>query len=114
MSTLCPYCGYDLKADEPVQVGPYEMQPYGNHLGVNGQKLRLTPSESALAYTLLRAAPRVVTHVALIERLGIDSDNATNVLQVQLSKLRKLFRDVGHPSPIMNHWGTGYSWRVSA
>lgn len=107
---FCPHCGSDLKVDTPILLNGFAMFGDGYPLHYNGKVIRLTPQQSALTWTLLKAYPLAVRADALLMRIGSDSES--NVIDVVISRVRSKLRAEGIPNPIESVRGVGFRWSL--
>lgn len=114
MIGLCPSCGFNLAKDEPVARDGWVLDPRGS-AWLNGEELPLSASRVMLLLTLAKEHPRWVRAEALLHRAS-DGEEA-NTIAVIICQMRRLFRELGVPSPIESrnpHAGGGYRWKVAA
>lgn len=107
---FCPRCGYDLAENVPVIINDFSIFGPGHPLCYQGQVVKLTPCETELCWTLMRAFPNHVRRNTLLDR--IDSDGGDEVLTTMVSKLRKKLTALGLPCPIATVRRVGYIWNV--
>lgn len=106
---FCHNCGVDLERDiAPIAIGEYVMQGEGYPLFWNDKMVRLTRTESAIVWSLMKAFPRAVRTEVLNNRAGCDAD--INTPAVLICRLRKKFRAAGIPDPIQTLREFGYYW----
>jgi hypothetical protein len=55
---FCPHCGSDIRLDQPILLNDFSMFGDGYPLVYRGKPVHLTPGQSALCWTLLKAYPR--------------------------------------------------------
>lgn len=106
---MCPHCGYDLVRNGPILIDRWSMMSPNAPLFFEQMQIRLTPSESELCYTLMKAFPRTVSHENIIERLGSTAET-TNIVAVWVTKTKARIERAGAPIPIKSDWGRGYRW----
>ena len=82
---------------------------------VNGNVVKLTPTEYGLLYHLSRNAGRVLTYQALLAKVwSEDYEYETNLLKLHIHNLRhKLGDNPQNPGMIINERGVGYRLVVS-
>jgi len=108
MTKLCPGCGLDLQADEPIWRPEIFFDPRGQVL-FHGKSMNLTVTERMVLHALLKADGRAIGHEALRER--IDSPETANVAQVMVCRLRVKFAQVDASREwIETIRGVGYRW----
>ena len=79
---------------------------------VNGERIKLRPTEYRLLYHLVQNAGRIVPRELLMARVwGPEYRDEHQLLRVYITYLRqKIEPDPGHPRYIMNERGVGYSF----
>ena len=79
---------------------------------INGDTVKLTPTEYGLLYHLTRNANRVLTYQALLSKVwGEEYEYETNLLKLHIHNLRrKLADDPQNPRVILNERGVGYKF----
>jgi len=79
---------------------------------VNGQPVRLTPTEYNLLHYLVLNEGIVLTHRALLERVwGEEYSDSPEYLKVYIQRLRnKLEEDPGNPKLLISERGLGYKF----
>ena len=79
---------------------------------VNGQPVRLTPTEYNLLYYLVVNVNTVLTHGALLEKVwGEEYTNSPEYLKVYIQRLRnKLEEDPSNPKLLISERGFGYKF----
>jgi len=79
---------------------------------VDGQQVRLTPTEYSLLHYLVLNEGVVLTHRALLEKVwGEDYTDSPEYLKVYIQRLRnKLEKDVGDPQFLLSERGVGYKF----
>ena len=79
---------------------------------VNGERIKLRPTEYRLLYHLVQNAGRIVPRETLMARVwGPEYRDEHQLLRVYITYLRqKIEPDPGHPRYIMNERGVGYSF----
>ena len=77
---------------------------------VDGQEVKLTPTEYNLLHLMARNAGRVMPHRVLLEKVwGSDYGDANDYLKVYIQRLRvKLGDDSHEPGLIISERGVGY------
>lgn len=74
-----------------------------------GRQIRLQPREFRLLVYLMRHAGQVVTRTMLLEQVwDYRFDPATNVVDVQISRLRRKLEEPGDAPLLHTVWGVGY------
>lgn len=101
----------DLEQDEePLSVGRLWIDFGAREVRVNGEEIKLTPTEYNLLYLLAKNAGRVMSHRALLERVwGSDYSDANDYLKVYIQRLRvKLGDGTDESRLILSERGVGY------
>lgn len=82
---------------------------------VQAQPVTLTPTEYDLLKTLIKHAGKVLTHRQILRIVwGINYENDTHILQVNISNLRrKIEPDPARPAHIVTEPGVGYRLKVN-
>lgn len=114
MSGICPCCGYNLTADEPVERGPWVIDP---RRGVffNGELVVRRQTWTQILLTLARLNGARIPTEALLSRIT-ESENP-NVLASQVSQMRAYLRRRGIKAPVACVPGKGtpgYWWQDAA
>lgn len=106
---FCPSCGLNLAAEQPIAVGPLEIDPRGEARWF-GRRINCTAAQFQVLGALVQARGRIVSKDVLAERVGYESDgDSHNLVQVLLCRLRGHLRQVGAPpTMIVLEWGRGY------
>ena len=94
--TICPSCGLDLTPFEPIRRGDLHV-PDRVTFQWQGRALDLTPQQRLILLAIVRADGVTVRRHALMEACSSQSDyldDPSNVVDVQLSRIRKAFRSV--------------------
>jgi two-component system KDP operon response regulator KdpE len=98
-------------AHEPIQVDDRLRIDFGRReVWVEGQLVRLRPTEYRLLYHLVQNAGWVVPHDQLLAKVwGYEYRDETHYLRLYINYLRqKLERDPSHPEYILTERGVGY------
>lgn len=75
----------------------------------NGRKIELSPREFSLLEYLMRSPGRVYTRTQIFEHVwNYDFDPATNLVEVNIQRLRKKITEDGEPNLIETVRGVGY------
>jgi len=79
---------------------------------VDGQPVRLTPTEYSLLHYLVLNEGTVLTHRALLEKVwGEEYSDSPEYLKVYIQRLRnKLEEDLGNPKLLISERGLGYKF----
>jgi two-component system KDP operon response regulator KdpE len=77
---------------------------------LNGQEVKLTPTEYSLLRLLARHAGRVLTHRQILREVwGPNAENQTHYLRVHMAHLReKLEANPAEPEFLLTEPGVGY------
>ena len=105
MHALCPHCGYDLEPDRAIARDGIEFDPRGG-ISWHGASVHLSPGCHAILGTLLKAAGRVVSLDVLAEPTGYEGDNPSNIVRVQIHRIRHAMPG----APILSKINRGYGW----
>lgn len=103
---ICPHCGHDLRADEPVRVGGFSYDPLGPAYWLD-TAIDLTPSLRIIMSALVRSPDRIISRAVLCDRLDVDITSRQDI--VHMKRLRQRLRAAGVPEAIRTHYGLGYS-----
>ncbi len=105
--------------EEPEFVAGYEdhylrVDLSGRHVWVDGQEIRLTPTEFKLLATFIRHPGEVLTFEKLLEMVwGSEYTSEHHYPRIYVSHLRrKIERDSQQPEYIRNEYGVGYRFTV--
>jgi DNA-binding response OmpR family regulator len=91
-----------------LRVGALELDPMSRDAWVDGEAVRLTNKEFALALLLATEPMRVFTRAELLAEVwGFQSVGATRTLDSHASRLRRKL-SVGSRRFVVNVWGIGY------
>lgn len=94
---------------EQVVVGNLVLNRLSRSILVDGTMLELTPREFSLIEHLLMRAGEVVTRTQLMEKvLDLNFDPGTNVIDVNVSRLRRKLTAAGATASIDARRGVGY------
>lgn len=94
---------------EQVVVGNLVLNRLSHSILVDGATLELTPREFALMEHLLMRAGEVVTRTQLMEKvLDLNFDPGTNVIDVNVSRLRRKLSAASATATIVSRRGIGY------
>lgn len=93
MKPFCPHCGFDLSADQPILINDFSMLGPGAPLCYQGQALRLTYGEAAVAWTLLKACPDPVQVDVILDRIG--SEAGPEAVSVYIHRIRRKLAEAG-------------------
>lgn len=102
--------GVPAAGGDVLRHGPIAMDIGRRVVLVDGREISLTPREFAVLEALVRAGGRVLTHVALLERVwGRAHVSDVEYLRVVIRALRlKVEADPAQPALIRNEPGIGY------
>lgn len=90
-----------------LQTGPLQIDPVRHEATLDGQPLKLTPTEYALLSQLVRHAGKVVTLKHLLRTVwGPQAEQQSQYLRVYINRLRLKFN--GSRLEIVNEPGIGY------
>lgn len=112
---VCPDCGADLKQFAPVSIGGLDLEQH--EVRWRGKAVCLSASQQRLVRAVARANGRAVAIWALADVLGVKEDSVSrrDVVQVQLCRVRRAFREIdpGFDS-LETVIGVGVRWRGQA
>jgi two-component system KDP operon response regulator KdpE len=96
--------------EPPFVAGDMWIDFNSREVKVNGEAVKLTPTEYSLLYHLVKNAGRVLTHRTLLAKVwGPEYTDATNYLKVHIQHLRqKLGDDANFPRYVLTEHGVGY------
>lgn len=107
MTAICPHCGYDLKADKPIERDDVRIEPFTRRVWWKGNEHRLSPVEFIMLSGLVKASPQCLGAETLADRIGYEGDDPDNNIKVYAHRLRRKLPGI----PLMTVWGRGYAWR---
>lgn len=102
MADMCPHCGFNLKPDLAIVAGDWHLTASSTHL--RGDRLDLTPQQSAVLYTIAKGRGAVVSAEVIMNR--VSSSDSVNIVHVLLSRLRRRLRVI----PFRTERGHGFRW----
>lgn len=110
---FCHRCGADLLRDVPVVINDFSMLGPGHPLCFCGNAIKLTPAESSVCWSLLKAYPDSVAIDVLLDRF--DSEGGPDAIRVLISRIRRKMRLANIDNPIETVTGftareRGYRW----
>ena len=99
--------------DEPVlSVGPLRIDLARREITVEGQDVRLTPTELKLLVLLARNAGKVLTHGHILREIWGPHSTQAHVVRVHMAELRrKIEADPARPRLLVTEVGVGYRLR---
>ncbi len=116
-SDLCPHCGYNLIADEIVERDGFTIDPRG-HVRYEGLLIPgFTPQMVSVMHSLAKANGRKLTASVIADRCGSENADRSNVVAVQICRLRRVLQACDIPCPVQSKLGPtreggGYWWGV--
>jgi DNA-binding response OmpR family regulator len=94
---------------ERVSYEDIDLDRLRREIRANGERLRLTPKEFGVLERLLLEEGEVASRRVLVEDIwGTEHDPGTNVVDVQVTHLRRKLRQAGSRVRIANVRGTGF------
>lgn len=108
MNAMCPHCGFDLERSGVIERGGYTLAPDGQ-VHLDDKRVRLTPQEGRLLYTVAKGNGRPVHCRVIGERIS-DGECPYNLVQVLACRMRAKFRADGIDFPVGNVRGFGLVW----
>lgn len=114
MTSTCPHCGHDLAALEMTNFGQLGIEDGGSRIYWQTHEVRLTRAERLIVLGIVRLQGRIISWEALCEIApGEACADPKNVVNVLVSRIRKLFRNVDPEfTCIETVWGVGLRWRA--
>ena len=98
-----------VRAPDVYRVGDVLCDPRQRRVERGGRRIDLTPREFALLLFLLERAGEVVSRTLIADRVwGMNFDSDTNVIDVQVRRLRAKVEPEGTPPLIHTVRGVGY------
>ncbi len=95
-----------------LSAGPLTVNLLTRQITVNGQGIEVTPREFSLLEYFLRSAGRVLTRAQILEHVwGYDFDPQTNLVDVNIQRLRKKLNPNDANGFIETVRGVGYRFR---
>jgi DNA-binding winged helix-turn-helix (wHTH) protein len=101
---LCPSCGFNLTADQPLTLGAWIIAPRWAQKG--GQDIHLSPAEHRLLHTIAAAKGRPVSTEAIANRIS-ETEDPNSLVPVLVHRIR---RKLGGAAPFETVRGSGYRW----
>jgi DNA-binding response OmpR family regulator len=101
---FCPSCGFNIRADRPVERGPWLITP--QEVRFYGVKTALALGECNLLHSLATAYPCAVSAEALANRAS--EVGSIGAMKVRLTRIRAKLGD--HHRVIETVVGQGYRW----
>ena len=104
------YGEYSPKIDERiVELDGLKFYPYRLELELNGENLIITKKEGILIECLIKRYPKVVSRDYLLEKIWDDIEFVEeNTLNVNVSRIRKRFEELGIDNAVQTVRGLGY------
>ncbi|MFC0522231.1 response regulator transcription factor [Pontibacillus salicampi] len=101
---------------EWIERGPVSIDPAAFEVKVNGESLKLTPTEFTLLHTLAEKPERVFSRMQLLSRaMGDAYLQYDRSIDTHMSNLRKKLSDaLGEKAPIVTVHGVGYKYGASS
>jgi DNA-binding response OmpR family regulator len=103
---FCPHCGADIRLDQPICLNDFSMFGDGYPLLYMLKPLPLSRAQASLVWTLMKACPHKVSVDTIMIRIG--SDCESNVIDVLVSRIRAICRELNVPNHIETMRGRGY------
>ena len=108
---LCPNCGYRLKHAQAVTLGPWQL--FVRATLYEGSPLAFTPQQSLLMHCLALSHPLPARREVLVGAVCPDALFGSNVISVQVHRIRQKLKHWGLPDPIdSGRQRRGYTWRT--
>jgi DNA-binding response OmpR family regulator len=107
MTSICPYCGYNLVADDVLEIDGFRLDPRGvAHW--QGKQIEMHPWHALILHSLAKAGGRPLSDTVLLERLG--SEATRHSVHVYVSRLKRELTDAGVPFLIRRVLRIGFQW----
>lgn len=100
---FCPHCGFNFRADRPIERGPWLITP--QEVRFHGVKTALALGECNLLHSLATAYPCPVSAGALADR--VTCEGSIGSLKVRITRIRA---KLGEHRVIETVVGVGYRW----
>lgn len=94
---VCPHCGLSIARDTAVSMGRLSVSP-SEGATFDGKRIALTPQLDLILHTMVTMDREWSSTEILLNRIS-DSEN-TNLVAVQMSRLRKILTDLIGQNPI--------------
>lgn len=95
-----------------LEFGRVRIDLAAKEASVDGEAVRLTPTEYALCELMARRRGQVFSKEALLEEVsGWDSAAAADTITAHMSNIRAKFKACGI-NPVGTVWGVGYKWEL--
>lgn len=107
MNAMCPHCGFNLAADEMIELGDWRLAPAEAWLA--GKPLNITKQQAMFLHTLAKARGRSVSLEMMGERICEGRSRAPDKLAASIA--RDLRARMAEP-PFETVYGNGYRWRA--
>ncbi len=106
-----PHSGRD---QEPIQIGPFILDPLAHRVTRNGEEVHLTPKEFDLLRVLMEHAGSPLAHAKLLTHVwGEEYGNEREYLRTYISQLRrKLEENPGAPQYLSTENMIGYRFQT--
>lgn len=92
-----------------LEYGDLRLSELSHELTVGGQPVRLTRTEYAILWLLLRNCGQVIAKSVILERISQDTPDCTDSsLKQHISNLRRKLREAGGKDYIEAVWGIGF------
>lgn len=99
----------NLGANQLLIVPPYEFDPMGSTVMVNGEPIELTTRQFQLALVLFRNQGRLLSRTYLLETVwGLNAQVQTRTLDIHVSQLRSALNLPAHGWRITSVYAHGY------
>lgn len=106
---LCPRCGHNLEADQPIKTDEWLLDPYAGRATYGRVLVTRRASHVLLLHAVAAVAPGVISAEALLNR--VSRSEKVNMIYVMFSQMKRKWPQ-GVPWPIERVFGleTGYRW----
>lgn len=99
--------------EDYITSGPFLLDLANRKLTMEGEEVKVTPTEFSLLYFLVRHKNKAFERDDILNEIwGIDYIGDGKVVDVNVRRLRrKIEKDPSNPGYLCTEWGLGYLWR---
>ncbi|WP_203310513.1 winged helix-turn-helix domain-containing protein [Sphingomonas beigongshangi] len=113
MSVICPCCGYNLRREQAIVVGPFSYDPTLPAFCIDGEPVRCRPQVREMLGSVMQARGRTLSFDVLADRVGSDAAKSARLIDVALYEARRIFGATPYLCPIERVRGAGLRWTFS-
>lgn len=113
MTVICPCCGYNLRRELAIIVGPFSYNPTLPAFCIDGEPVQCRPQVREMLGSLIQARGRTLSFDVLADRVGSDATQSARLIDVALYEARRIFEASPYPCPIARVRGAGLRWAFS-